>query len=54
MNARNLVPMDSNGMCDSFVKAHFLPINRFVGVQPVKTAVRSKTCFPLYDEEFTM
>ncbi|XP_075147164.1 C2 and C2B_Munc13-like domain-containing protein staccato isoform X2 [Haematobia irritans] len=54
MNARNLVPMDTNGTCDSFVKAHFLPVNRFVGVQPVKTAVQHKTRFPLYDEQFTI
>uniref|UniRef100_A0A1A9WYQ6 C2 domain-containing protein n=1 Tax=Glossina brevipalpis TaxID=37001 RepID=A0A1A9WYQ6_9MUSC len=31
MNARNLVPMDSNGSCDSFVKGHFMPSNRFLG-----------------------
>ncbi|XP_058974958.1 protein unc-13 homolog 4B isoform X3 [Musca domestica] len=54
MNARNIVPMDSNGSCDSFVKAHFLPVNRFLGVQPIKTAVHNKTCFPLYDEKFTI
>lgn len=54
MNARDLVPMDNNGSCDSFVKAHFLPTNRFLGVPPVKTAVHNKTRFPLYDEQFTM
>ncbi|KAL9892595.1 protein unc-13 homolog 4B isoform X1 [Glossina fuscipes] len=54
MNARNLVPMDTNGSCDSFVKAHFLPSNRFLGVSAVKTAVQSKTRFPLYDEQFTI
>ncbi|KAM7362908.1 C2 and C2B_Munc13-like domain-containing protein staccato isoform 2-T2 [Cochliomyia hominivorax] len=54
MNARDLVPMDSNGSCDSFVKAHFLPTTRFLGVQPVKTAVHNKTLFPLYDEQFTI
>lgn len=54
MNARDLVPMDSNGSCDSFVKAHFLPTNRFLGVPAVKTAVHNKTLFPLYDEQFTM
>uniref|UniRef100_A0A1I8PQW5 Protein unc-13 homolog 4B n=1 Tax=Stomoxys calcitrans TaxID=35570 RepID=A0A1I8PQW5_STOCA len=54
MNARNLVPMDSNGTCDSFVKAHFLPVNRFVGVQPLKTVTHNKTCFPLYDEQFSI
>ncbi|XP_023298008.2 protein unc-13 homolog 4B isoform X1 [Lucilia cuprina] len=54
MNARDLVPMDSNGSCDSFVKAHFLPTNRFLGVAPVKTAVHNKTRYPLYDEQFTI
>ncbi|XP_030370061.1 protein unc-13 homolog 4B isoform X2 [Scaptodrosophila lebanonensis] len=54
LNARNLVPMDTNGSCDSFVKAQFLPTTRFNGVLPVKTSVKNKTRFPLYDEQFSI
>ena len=54
MNARNLMPMDSNGSCDSFVRVHFIPEERFPGVMKPKTQTHSKTLFPLYDEKFTM
>ncbi|XP_037945402.1 protein unc-13 homolog 4B isoform X2 [Teleopsis dalmanni] len=54
LNGRSLVPMDSNGSCDSFVKVHFLPTNKFIGVSALKTAVKSKSCFPLYDEHFSI
>ncbi|ALC45396.1 CG34349, partial [Drosophila busckii] len=54
LNARNLVSMDTNGTCDSFVKVHIMPISRFIGFTPVKTAVHNKNCFPLYDEEFSI
>ncbi|XP_017464694.1 PREDICTED: protein unc-13 homolog D [Rhagoletis zephyria] len=52
LNGRNLVPMDPNGSCDSFVKIHFFPTSRFVNVPPYKTSVHNKTRFPLYDEIF--
>ncbi|XP_034664063.1 protein unc-13 homolog 4B isoform X4 [Drosophila subobscura] len=52
LNARNLLPMDSNGLVDSFTKASFMPTIRFNGVSPVKTTVHHKNCFPLYDQEF--
>ncbi|XP_012162614.1 protein unc-13 homolog 4B isoform X2 [Ceratitis capitata] len=52
LNGRNLVPMDPNGSCDSFVKIQFYPTNKFLNVQSYKTAVHNKTRFPLYDEIF--
>ncbi|XP_023169664.2 protein unc-13 homolog 4B isoform X2 [Drosophila hydei] len=52
LNARNLVSMDKNGLCDSFVKVFMMPSARFNGFTPVKTAVHNKNCFPLYDEQF--
>uniref|UniRef100_A0A0A1WM20 BAI1-associated protein 3 n=1 Tax=Zeugodacus cucurbitae TaxID=28588 RepID=A0A0A1WM20_ZEUCU len=52
LNGRNLVPMDPNGSCDSFVKVHFYPTNRFVNTPTYKTSVHHKTRFPLYDEIF--
>ncbi|XP_017103350.2 protein unc-13 homolog 4B isoform X1 [Drosophila bipectinata] len=52
LNARNLLPMDSNGTVDSFVKISLLPTIRFNDVSPLKTNVHNKNCFPLYDQEF--
>ncbi|XP_037921818.1 protein unc-13 homolog 4B isoform X3 [Hermetia illucens] len=54
MNARNLLPMDSNGNCDSFVKVHFMPSDKFGGIGTQKTGVQNKTLFPLYDEKFVI
>lgn len=48
------MPTDNSGKCDSFVKVSFLPTNRFLGVSGVKTAVQNKTCYPIFDEQFTM
>uniref|UniRef100_A0A182PAH8 Uncharacterized protein n=1 Tax=Anopheles epiroticus TaxID=199890 RepID=A0A182PAH8_9DIPT len=54
VNARNLKPMDGNGSCDPFVRVHFLPEERFVGIAKPKTQCQSKTLFPLYDEKFVI
>lgn len=54
MNARNLMAMDSNGACDSFVRVHLLPEHKFSGIDKPKTKTHNKTQFPLYDEIFTM
>ncbi|XP_034475507.1 protein unc-13 homolog 4B isoform X2 [Drosophila innubila] len=54
LNARNLRPMDKNGLCDSFVKVSMMPTSRFNGFTSLKTAVHNKNCFPLYDEQFSI
>ncbi|XP_060523502.1 protein unc-13 homolog 4B [Cylas formicarius] len=54
MNARNLIAMDSNGTCDSFVRMHFLPAHKFGNIDKPKTKCHYKTQFPLYDEKFTI
>lgn len=54
MSARNLTPMDSDGACDPFVRIHFLPEDKFLGVAKPKTNVQSKTLFPLFDEKFAI
>lgn len=54
MNARNLLPMDSNGFSDSFVRVHLLPEHKFSGIPKPKTQTRYKNLFPLYDENFVL
>ncbi|XP_049872647.1 protein unc-13 homolog 4B isoform X2 [Pectinophora gossypiella] len=54
MNARNLMPTDSNGLCDSYVRAALLPEDSFLNVVKVKTQTHSKNLFPLYDEMFVI
>lgn len=54
INARNLKAMDSNGSCDSFVRIHLLPEDKFNGIVKPKTQTHNRTLFPLYDETFVM
>ncbi|KRT85512.1 C2 domain containing protein, partial [Oryctes borbonicus] len=54
LNAKNLVPMDSNGSSDSFVRVHLLPEERFTNIPKPKTQTQHKTLFPLFDESFTL
>ncbi|XP_060801529.1 protein unc-13 homolog 4B isoform X2 [Amyelois transitella] len=52
MNARNLVPTDSNGLCDSYVRVALLPEDTFANIVKPKTQTHNKNLFPLYDEMF--
>lgn len=54
LNARNLIPICSNGACDPFVRIYFSPEERFDAMTKYKTNVQNKTLFPLYDEKFVM
>ncbi|KAK9693959.1 C2 domain [Popillia japonica] len=54
LNAKNLVPMDSNGSSDSFVRVHLLPEEMFTNISKPKTQTQHKTLFPLFDESFTL
>ncbi|XP_052755343.1 protein unc-13 homolog 4B isoform X2 [Galleria mellonella] len=54
MNARNLTPTDSNGLCDSYVKINLLPEDTFANVASPKTQTHNKNLFPLYDEMFQL
>jgi BAI1-associated protein 3 len=54
MSARNLLPMNSDGTCDAFVKLHFWPEEKFTNVTKPKTNSQNKTLFPLFDEGFVM
>ncbi|CAH1161909.1 unnamed protein product [Phyllotreta striolata] len=53
MNASNLMAMDWNGSCDSFVRIHLLPDHKFLSIEKPKTKTHNKNQFPLYDEQFT-
>ncbi|KAB0801825.1 hypothetical protein PPYR_04011 [Photinus pyralis] len=54
INARNLIPMDSNGFADSFVRICLLPEEKFTNITKPKTQTHNKNLFPLYDETFTL
>ncbi|XP_071447692.1 protein unc-13 homolog 4B isoform X2 [Hetaerina americana] len=54
MNARNLKPMDANGSCDPYVRVHFLPEEKFTGVNKPRTKTHKKNLFPLFDEVFNV
>lgn len=54
LNAKHLVPMDKDGLCDPFVRIHFYPEDKFAGVSQPKTKVVQKTLFPIFDEKFSM
>ncbi|XP_077293918.1 C2 and C2B_Munc13-like domain-containing protein staccato isoform X3 [Arctopsyche grandis] len=54
INARNLLPMDSNGSVDSFIRIHLMPEDLFAGTIRPKTQTHNKNLFPLYDETFTI
>jgi BAI1-associated protein 3 len=54
MNAKHLLPMNSDGTCDPFVRIHFHPEDKFIGISQPKTKVHQKTLFPLFDEKFNM
>lgn len=54
LNAKQLVPMDSDGSCDPFVRIHFYPEDKFLNTTQPKTKVHQKTLFPLFDEKFSM
>ncbi|XP_039281647.1 protein unc-13 homolog 4B [Nilaparvata lugens] len=54
MNARNLRPMDDNGLCDPYVKVHVIPEEKFTGITRPRTKTHKKTLFPLFDEIFSI
>lgn len=54
LNAKHLVPMDSDGSCDPFVRIHFFPEDKFLNISQPKTKVIQKTLFPMFDEKFSM
>ncbi|XP_055857483.1 protein unc-13 homolog 4B-like [Episyrphus balteatus] len=52
LNGKNILPDSSKKYTNSYVKMHCVPADRFSRVPTQKTAVKSKTIYPLFDEEF--
>ncbi|XP_044755920.1 protein unc-13 homolog 4B isoform X3 [Coccinella septempunctata] len=52
LNAKILVAMDSNGLCDAFVRVHLMPEDKFRNQEQPKTKTHNKTLVPLFDEVF--
>ena len=53
LNARNLIPMDSDGTSDPYFKVRLLPTHRFPDAAVFKSKVHKSTLYPLFDEHFT-
>jgi len=52
LNARDLLPVDTNGFADPYVDIRLMPSSTFSGWRQ-KTQKKSKTLFPLFDETLT-
>ncbi|CAH3143387.1 unnamed protein product [Porites evermanni] len=51
LNAKNLPPLDTNGLCDPYVTLRLLPED-FFGNEVKKTETIKNNLFPLFDEQF--
>ncbi|XP_020607339.1 BAI1-associated protein 3-like isoform X2 [Orbicella faveolata] len=51
LNAKNLPPLDTNGLCDPYVTVELLP-EEFFGNEVKKTEIIKNTLYPLFDEQF--
>ncbi|XP_055332947.1 BAI1-associated protein 3-like [Paramacrobiotus metropolitanus] len=52
IHARDVIPMDTNGLSDPFVIIRFLPMRIFSNVPLAKTSVVKKSLDPQWDERF--
>ncbi|XP_071549430.1 BAI1-associated protein 3-like isoform X3 [Panulirus ornatus] len=52
LQAKNVIPLDPNGLSDPFVVIELLPRRLFPGSAPQQTNVHKKTLQPLFDECF--
>jgi BAI1-associated protein 3 len=51
MNARDLRPMNIDGTCDSIVKVHFSPEEKFTDLAISQTTEQKNTLCPLFDHQ---
>jgi BAI1-associated protein 3 len=55
MSAKHLPPMNLDGKpSDVYVKVMLLPENLFPGMKKLKTKIKKKTLFPMFDESFVV
>ncbi|KAL3277541.1 hypothetical protein HHI36_012885 [Cryptolaemus montrouzieri] len=54
LNAKILIAMDSNGLCDTFVRVHIMPEEKFRNHEQPKTKTHNKNLVPLFDETFEL
>ena len=54
MGAKNIIPLDNNGLSDPFVILELAPPAAFPHAPILKTKVAYKTLNPVYDETFEL
>lgn len=54
LNAKHLISMEARKLPTSFVKVHFISQTKFPDFPKCKTATKSETKFPLFDESFEL
>lgn len=54
VNAKNIIPLDSNGLSDPFVIVELCPKHMFAKQQQQTTKVVKKTLNPTFDEQFDL
>ena len=52
LHARDLVPLDSNGLSDPFVCVELVPAHLFPGSARKQTRIVKKTLAPVFEESF--
>ncbi|XP_065216233.1 protein unc-13 homolog 4B-like [Planococcus citri] len=53
LGASNVIPMDSNGQSDPYVRVELLPLHKF-SFFSYKTKILKKTLYPVFEEKFTV
>lgn len=54
IGAKQVIPLDSNGLSDPFVVIEVVPRLRFPNLQVAKTKVVSKSLNPIFEETFEL
>lgn len=54
LGAKQVIPLDTNGLSDPFVIVELVPKFRYPNQQSFKTKVVSKTLNPVFDESFEL
>ncbi|XP_066914900.1 BAI1-associated protein 3-like isoform X2 [Clytia hemisphaerica] len=54
LNAANILPLDSSGKSDPYIKLSVQPQHLFPQVKPQKTKFQKETLYPLFDESFQL